>query len=323
MAALWLTLALLGQVEAQMPDRIYRLGILATEEAAIETWRAATLPELARLGFSERRNIFLDAGTSRPGGARLGARPLLTTAHQLVAAKPDVLIGVGTLAIAALQDATATVPIVMSLGPDDLAAHGFGTSLARPIGNITGVIAMSAELDGKRFQLLKETIPKVRRIAAILAPDVQVNLNTMRNIAAEFDFELVDARSVYSRDEYPAQFAALRRAGAEALMIGSAPLFSHDPVDLVRLAIAAGMPTICEWRGLVESGCLIGYGPSLSELRRRTAHYVAHLLRGASPSELPIEGPTHFEFVINLKTAHALGITIPPTLLARADEVIE
>src|SRR5215203_3118925 len=201
MAALWLTLALLGQVEAQMPDRIYRLGILATEEAAIETWRAATLPELARLGFSERRNLFLDAGTSPP---------LLTTAHQLVAAKPDVLIGVGTLAIAALQDATATVPIVMSLGPDDLAAHGFGTGLARPIGNITGVIAMSAELDGKRFQLLKETIPKVRRIAAILAPDVQVNLNTMRNIAAEFDFELVDARSVYSRDEYPAQFAALR-----------------------------------------------------------------------------------------------------------------
>jgi len=314
MAALWLTLALLDQVEAQMPDRIYRLGILATEEAAIETWRAATLPELARLGFSERRNLFLDAGTSPP---------LLTTAHQLVAAKPDVLIGVGTLAIAALQDATATVPIVMSLGPDDLAAHGFGTGLARPIGNITGVIAMSAELDGKRFQLLKETIPKVRRIAAILAPDVQVNLNTMWNIAAEFDFELVDARSVYSRDEYPAQFAALRRAGAEALMIGSAPLFSHDPVDLVRLAIAAGMPTICEWRGLVESGCLIGYGPSLSELRRRTAHYVAHLLRGAAPSELPIEGPTHFEFVINLKTAHALGITIPPTLLARADEVIE
>src|SRR5215203_1184258 len=91
MAALWLTLALLGQVEAQMPDRIYRLGILATEEAAIETWRAATLPELARLGFSERRNLFLDAGTSRPGGARLGARPLLTTAHQLVAVKPDVL----------------------------------------------------------------------------------------------------------------------------------------------------------------------------------------------------------------------------------------
>ena len=188
---MWLTLALLGQVEAQMPDRIYRLGILATEEAAIETWRAATLPELARLGFSERRNIFLDAGTSR-------GRPLITTAHQLFAAKPDVLIGVGTLAIAALQDATATVPIVMSLGPDDLAAHGFGTSLARPIGNITGVIAMSAELDGKRFQLLKETIPKVRRIAAILAPDVQVNLNTMRNIAAEFDFELVDARPVYS-----------------------------------------------------------------------------------------------------------------------------
>ena len=314
MAALWLTLALLGQVEAQMPDRIYRLGILATEEAAIETWRAATLPELARLGFSEGRNIVLDVGL---------LPPLLTTAHQLVAAKPDVLIGVGTLAIAALQDATTTVPIVMSLGPDDLAAHGFGTSLARPIGNITGVIAMSAELDGKRFQLLKETIPKVRRIAAILAPDVQVNLNTMRNIAAEFDFELVDARPVYSRDEYPAQFAALRRAGAEALMIGSAPLFSHDPVDLVRLAIAAGMPTICEWRGLVESGCLIGYGPSLSELRRRTAHYVAHLLRGAAPSELPIEGPTHFEFVINLKTAQAIGLTIPPTLLARADEVIE
>jgi len=244
-------------------------------------------------------------------------------AHHLIEAKPDALIGIGPLAITALKDATATVPVVMSVGPDDPAAHGFTDSLARPTRNITGLIAMSTELDGKRLQLLKEAIPTIRRIGVFLPTFVQRDMVALRKIAAGLGLEFVDARSPFSRFEYAGALAELRRAGAEALMIGSAPLFSEHPADLVRMATEVGMPTICEWRGLVERGCLIGYGPSLSELRRRTADYVARIFRGTSPSELPIEGPTHFDLTINLKSVRALGLDIPATLLARADEVID
>jgi putative tryptophan/tyrosine transport system substrate-binding protein len=314
--ALWLALAACGAADAQTPDRTYRLGVLASNPTAIESMRAITLPELATLGFTEGRNLVVDV--------RFGeAAYVETMARHLVEARPDALIGIGPLAIAALRDATATVPIVMSLGPDDPRAHGFSDSLARPTRNITGLIALSTELDGKRLQLLKETIPTIRRIAVFLAPYVRGDPIAMRETAQGLGLEFVGARSFHTRYEYSAALAEVRRAGAEALMIESAPLFADDPVDLVRMATEAGMPTICEWRGLVERGCLIGYGPSVSELRRRTADYVARLFGGKSPSELPIEGPTHFELTMNLRTAGALGVTIAPTLLARADEVIE
>jgi putative ABC transport system substrate-binding protein len=315
-ALFWFALAVFGGAEAQSPDRTYRVGVLATAPSAIETMRDTTFPELAQLGFVEGRNLIIDVRFSH-------AAYIAGMGRQLLEAKPDALIGIGPLAISILRDATSSVPIVMSLGPDDPAAHGFADSLARPNANITGLIAMSAELDGKRLQLLREVIPEARRIAVFIPPDVEANLPAIRRAAAGVGLEFVDARAVFNRYEYPAAFAALKAAGAEALIIGSAPLFSGDTVDVVRIATDAGMPTLCDWRGLVDRGCLIGYGPDLSELRRRTAHYVARILRGASPSELPIEGPIRFELTLNLKTAYALGLKIPPTLLARADEVIE
>jgi putative ABC transport system substrate-binding protein len=312
----WLLSMLVGMAQAQTPNRTYRLGVLASNPIAIETMRTITFPELRKLGFDEERNLIIDARFSY-------SVSIEGIARHLVEATPDVLVGIGSLPIATLKEATATVPIVMSLGPDDPEAHGFTDSLARPTRNITGLIPLSAGLDTKRLQLLKEMIPRLQRVGIFLAPDVQANLPATRKNAADVGLQFAGIRTAFNRHEYPAALAALRAAGAEALMIGSAPLFSDEPADFVRLATEAGLPSICEWRGLVERGCLLAYGPDLSELRRRTAHYVARILRGAAPSELPIEGPTHFELAINLKTARVLGLQVPPTLLARADEVIE
>jgi putative tryptophan/tyrosine transport system substrate-binding protein len=314
----WLVAILFETGHAPAADRTYRLGVLATNPIAIDTLRLVTLTELAKHGFVEGRNLVIDIRFAHANFLRGTG-----IAQQLLDAKPDVVIGIGPLAIAALKDATTTVPIVMSLGPDDPKAYGFADSLARPTENITGLIAMSTELDSKRLQLLREAAPSVRRIATFLVPDVQVNMPALQKSAADVGLEFVGARTAFNRHEYPAALEALRGAGAEAIMINSAPLFSDDPIDLVRLATEARLATVCEWRGLVERGCLIGYGPDLVELRRRTADYVARLFEGASPAALPIEGPTHFELTINLKTTRALGIDIPPSLLIRADEVIE
>jgi putative ABC transport system substrate-binding protein len=307
---------LFGMAEAQPTDRIYRVGVLASNPIAVERLRAVTFPELAKLGFDEGRNLIIDARFSYSVSIESIARHLVDT-------RPDVLIGIGTLPIMILKEATATIPIVMSIGPDDPEAHGFTDSLARPTRNITGLIPLSAELDTKRLQLLKEMIPQLQRLAIFLAPDVRPNLPVIHKSAGDVGLDFVGLRTAFNRHEYPAAFAALRAAGAEAFMIGSAPLFSDEPSDFVRLATEAGLPTVCEWRGLVERGCLLGYGPDLSELQRRTAHYIARILRGTAPSDLPVEGPTHFELAINLRTARVLGLEIPATLLARADEVIE
>ncbi len=318
-AAFIFALPLAATANAQAPERSYRLGILITTPTAIDTIRAVTLPELAKLGFVEGRNLVLDLRIASPNFG-------VSTVQALVRPKPDALIGVGPTALEMLREGTATIPIVMSLGPDDPVAEGFAHSLARPGKNVTGVIAMSKELDGKRMQLLREAIPTVRRIGAMLASWPNATDEAMwREAAASAGLELRGRlRGSTSGPSYFYQPALPFEAeGIEALIIGSAPHFSHDPVDLVERATAAGLPTICEWRELVERGCLIGFGPSLEELRRRTAHLVARIFRGTSPNELPIEGPTKFELIINLKTAQTLGVTIPTSLLARADKVIE
>jgi putative tryptophan/tyrosine transport system substrate-binding protein len=183
---------------------------------------------------------------------------------------------------------------------------------------------LAAELDAKRLQLLHEAVPLARRVAALLRPpeNREAIERAMRDVAVSAGLELY-AFDTASPADYPAAFAQMRNVDSQALVITSNPQLYHDGAQLAALALEARLPTICQWANMARTGCLIGYGPSLREMRRRAGEYVARIFQGALPDALPIEGPTHFEFVLNLKTARALGIDMPQGLLLRADEVIE
>lgn len=316
--AVWTAMmALLGASAglAQEPGKVYRLAGLGTNARFIEWTRAITLPELAKQGFVEGRNLALDM--------RIGSNEELPgLARELIALKPHVILAESTITIRAARDATSTVPIVMAFA-DDPVRDGFVASLARPGGNLTGVAVLAAALNAKRLQVLHEAIPAARRMAVVVNSDrLEPTEREMRPVAASAGIDLL-ILEVASADNFPAAFSAMRAAGVEALVMGGGPLFSFHAAQLAELAREAGLPTICEWRESAQRGCLIGYGADLSEMRRRAADYVTKILRGAAPGELPVEGPTRFEFTINMKTARALAVEFPATLLARADEVIE
>jgi putative ABC transport system substrate-binding protein len=273
------------------------------------------LRELAKLGFSEGRNLILDR--------RVGdAAALPDLARELVLAKPDAIYVGGTDALRAASAATNTVPIVQ-FGPDPVRL-GLAKSLARPGGNVTGVAILGAELDGKRLDLLHEAVPSARRVAALLWPwgARQTSEQEMCAVAAYAGVELfvVDAAGP---GDYEAAFAKMRAAGAQALVVMAAPIFYRDAAVIARRAIETGLPTVCEWAEMAQDGCLIGYGPNQPELYRTVAYYIALIFEGTAPADLPIEQPTHYDFAVNLQTAKALGLTLPPSTLVRATEVIE
>jgi putative ABC transport system substrate-binding protein len=300
----------------QTVDKVYRLGFLSPP-GINDTVLGVTLPELARLGFAEGRNMKLEVRTGP-------IEQLPALARELLIAKPDVIIAVGGAPIRAIRAASNTVPIVGSFIGEDPVAAGFAVSLARPGGNVTGIEMLAPELDGKRLELLHEAVPSARRVAALAvsAARDEANIAAMRRVAAAIDVELLEFYADASAD-YPGTFAAMRSKSATALAIISAPeLFANAP-KLAGLAVDTGLPTVCEWRAMAEQGCLLGYGPSITALLHRTADYVVRIFRGAAPGELPIEEPTIYEFGVNLKTAKALGLTIPPAVLVRADVVIE
>jgi putative ABC transport system substrate-binding protein len=302
---------------AQSTNKIYRLGVLSPSAGSFEGMRSTTFPELARLGFIEGRNLVVKA--------RFGTTEQLPAlARELAATRPDVVLAVTGAAIRALRQEAGSTPIVGSFIGEDPVIAGFAKNLAHPGSNVTGVVMLAPELDAKRLDLLHEVVPGARRIAA-LAVSAQrdaPNLAAMREVASRDGVELLPFYAA-TPGEYPTAFAAMRSAGADALQIVSAPEFFSDARTLAALAVDAKLPTICEWRSMAVDGCLVGYGPDFAALLRRTADYVARIFRGAAPGELPIEGPTRFEFAVNLKTAKALGLTVPQSTLARADEVIE
>jgi putative tryptophan/tyrosine transport system substrate-binding protein len=279
----------------------------------VDATRDVTLAELAKYGFVEGRNLIVDA---RIGSA--DALPRL--ARELVADKPDIILAVTSASIQAVREATTTLPIVMF--GDDPVRQGFAASLAHPAGNITGVTILAAELDVKRLQVLHEAVPSARRIAILAHPQHTENIREMQRTALTFGIETHVFRVDQPKD-YAAAFASMRKAGAQALVITAHSQFFHDGGQLVAFAVESRLPTICEWAEMARTGCTIGYGPNLREMRRRVADYLARILQGTPPSALPIEGPTRFEFAINLKGARALGIEVPQNLLLRADEVIE
>ncbi len=314
-AALGLISAGPTPARAQSPERVYRLAHLSLTADAEVRFRSLSLPHLATLGFVEGRNLVVDA--------RVGAVDVLAgLMPELLAAKPDAIITVGPAVIAA-SGVTRTVPIV-SFGPD-LIERGLAASLARPGGNVTGIVILVAELDAKRLHLLQEAVPGRRRVAALFpstSPNRQASEREMRSVAASAGIDLLDF-TVAAPADYTAAFAAMRAAGAQALVVSSGLEFLRDATVLAALALEARLPTICEWAEMARSGCLLGYGADRLDLRRRNMDQIARILRGAAPGEIPIELPTRFEFAVNLKVAKALGLELPPAILARADEVIE
>jgi putative ABC transport system substrate-binding protein len=266
----------------------------------------------------EGRNLSVQVFSADDAYERLPA-----LAVELVATKPDVIIAVAPVAIRAARAATSTIPIVMAYAGEDPVAAGWAQSYTRPGGNITGVVLLNPELEGKRLHLLHDTFP-TRRIA-VLFHSRSRNTPTDRSVQAVAQKAGIDIQSFYTSgpEEYEATFHAIRSSGADALHIAGGPIFANDAPRLAELALKAGVPTICEWRDMARSGCLIAYGVDRAALQRRVADFVARLLRGAPASEMPIEDPTVFELAVNLKTAKSLGIDVPTTLLAQADEVIE
>jgi putative tryptophan/tyrosine transport system substrate-binding protein len=311
------TLAIPGPADGQTADRVYRLGALMLSAGSVERVRAYLLPVLARQGFVEGRNLVLEVRIGT-----VGELPAL--AGELLAAKPDAILANGLMAIRAVRAHSNTVPIVGAFIDGDPVAAGFAASLARPGGNVTGVVMLGPELDAKRLEFLHHVVPTAGRVAVLrVSPKrSEESLAAVRRAAEELSLDLVP---VYAETpaEYPAAFAAMRSAGAQGLAIIAAPEFFTNASTLATLALEAGLPTVCEWRKMAEQGCLLGYGPDIVELNGRNADYVARIFRGTPPGELPIEQPTHFDFAVNLKTANALGLAIPPAIIARADDVIE
>ena len=309
---------------------LYFTGSAALTQAAYKVWRlgvlslinnpamvSAAVSQLAEHGFVEGRNLVVDV--------RVGtAAQMPALARELVGAGPDVIMALSDWAVYPAREATKSIPIIASPMGADPVAVGVAESWARPGGNVSGVTLIAPELEVKRLELLREVVPSARRIAMLSMHREVTELGEapMRETAASLGIQLVEVY-VDRPSEFDQAFVAMRSAGAEALVIVSVPESSVHAETLARLAVEAGLPTVCGGRRSAEHGCLIGYGPDLAELQRRAVDYVARIFRGASAAELPIEGPTHYEFAVNLKTAKALGLTVPPSILARADEVIE
>ena len=302
---------------AQSTNKVFRLAALSPANAQLDSIRTIVLPELAKANLVEGRNLILDA--------RSGSMETLPElARELVAARPDVVMAVSGAAIGAVKASSGIVPIVMSFSDYDPVAAGFAASYAKPGGNITGIAMFATVLDAKRLQLLHEAIPTARRVAVLAVSEAR-HQSTLATIGVTAAVEGIQLIPVYAEGpaSYPQGFAAMRAAEAQALLIVAAPEFNRDAEILADLATENGLATMCEWRQMVARGCVLGYGPDASELWRRAADYVIRVLNGASPSELPIEGPARFEFGVNLKTAKKLSLKLPTSILLRADEVIE
>jgi putative ABC transport system substrate-binding protein len=242
----------------------------------------------------------------------------------LVGDKPDVIIAISDWALHALRAATSTIPIVVAPMGGDPVRVGVAESWAHPGGNVTGVSLIAPELEIKRLSLLREALPSVHRIAVLSnhRKVVEAGLLPLRQAAAERGLELVEIW-VESPNDYTGAFDVMRGAGVEALLLVPTPEVNRDTEQLGVLAVKTGLPTIGGFRESAQGGLLIGYGPSLRELSQQAAGYVERILNGMPAGGLPFQGPTRLDFAINMKTAKALGLTIPTALLVGAGEVIE
>jgi putative ABC transport system substrate-binding protein len=304
---------------AQQPGKVFRIGILSPaarpDTAVFDAFRKG----LADLGYIDGQNIKIEYRLAAGDISRLPEM-----AGELVRLPVDLLVTDGRKSAQAAHEATRSIPIVgATLGADPVAA-GLAASLARPGGNVTGFVLHFVELSGKRLQLLKEAFPQVSRIAALwnsADPNILV-LRATEEAARTLGLEFRTIE-VATPDQIPAGFDAAVTGGTEALVVLPDAMFWNERARIVALAARYRVPTIYPEREYADDGGLLAYGASVPDNFRRAATYVDKILKGARPADLPVQQPTKFELVVNLKTAQALGLTIPPSILARADEVIE
>jgi len=309
--------------EAVEAGKVYRLGVLSTASApgSSDQWAAVILVPraLRKLGYIEGQNLIVER---RYAAGKLDRLPGM--ARELVNLGANVIFAVALPAIRAAKDATATTPIVFYGNFDPVANRLVGT-LARPGGNITGVlIAPEGTLAGKKLELLKEVVPQATRVALLVPEDlatVQLQVQEVHNAAAALGLT-VSVVAVKGSD-YVRAFTTIAVERPGALFVAATSYFMRDRKRIIELAAKHRLAAIYEWPEQVQDGGLMAYGSSLSGTTQRAADYIDRVFRGATPGDLPIEQPEVFELVINLKTAKALGLTIPPSLLQRADQVIE
>jgi len=306
--------------EAQQPVRVPRVGILLLDVMQIPAHAYEAFRQgLGDLGYIEGQNIVIERRHAEGRNERL---PEL--AAELVQIKVDVIVTQGTAASLAAKQATTTIPVVF-IAVGDPVGSGVVASLARPGGNITGLTNIPWELDGKRLELLKDAMPKVRRVAVLWDPDFSPHVEWLKALKISAQALRLELQPVGFRGpaDFAGAFAAMRRGGAGALLIMGHPFTIAHAARLAELAARNRLPAISPFREFAQADGFMAYGASLSGMYRRAATHVDKILKGAKPADLPVEQAMRFELVINLKTAKALGLTIPQSVLIRADQVIQ
>jgi putative ABC transport system substrate-binding protein len=299
---------------AQQPDRMRRIGVLVPLPAVVF---APFFSALGQSGFTEGQNVVVDR---RGFDGRYDRFPDVVT--EIVTAAPDAILCAGDAAIRAAQAATSRIPIVAIT--DDMVGAGLARSLARPGGNTTGVSILAGDLDGKRQDVLLEFFPGVRHLAALSdgRNNTPARLQTLHD-GAQARGVVLSIERVERTEDIGTAIDRAKGAGAQALNVLASPLLYGNRRVIFERTAALRLPAIYQWPDMAQEGGLLAYGPRFAEAFRPLARQMAQVLRGANPADLPVEQPTKFELVVNLKTAHAIGLDFPPTLLARADEVIE
>lgn len=306
--------------QVRQPAKVYRIGVLSgSGRTSAPHVRQAFYQRLRDLGYVEGQNIIIEW---RWAEGKLDRLPDL--AAELVQLNVDLIVATAPAPVLAAKNATRTIPIVMVFTPDPVQL-GLVASLARPGGNITGLSSMSIDLSAKQLELLKEAVPKILRVAVLMNPANPWHALGLKEVgvraqALALDLEILEVRRP---EEFEDAFSAITRKRGGAVLVLADPMFFTHRTRLAELAAKHRLPAVYGLREHVEAGGLMSYWPNTVDSIRQATTYVDRILKGAKPGELPIEQPTRFELVINLKTAKALGLTIPPSVLVRADQVIQ
>jgi len=306
---------------AQQPTKVPRIGFLATVSPSTISDRVEAFRQgLRELGYVEGKNIVIEWRYGEGKGDQLPG----PVSAELVRLKVDLIVTIGSSGTRSAKEATSTIPIVMAQDTDPV-GNGFVASLARPGGNITGLSTLAPEISGKQLELLKETVPKLSRVAVLGTSTRPGNAQMVKETelaAATFGVRL-QYLDVLSSKDIETAFRAASKGRAEAVLVLGGPVLNSHRTQIADLAAKNRLPAIYERAEFMDAGGLMYYGASISEMFRRAATYVDKILKGAKPADLPVEQPKKFEFIINLKAAKQIGLTIPPNVLVRADKVIK
>jgi ABC-type uncharacterized transport system substrate-binding protein len=313
-------LAVAVMTEAQQPTKVPRIGYLAAAPASANLARIGAFRQgLRELGYTEGKNIVIEYRYAEGKPDRLSE-----LADELVRLNVDAIVTAGPTVTRAAKEATATIPIVMAFAGDPVGS-GFVASLARPGGNITGLSSLSPEISGKQLELLKEIVPKLSRVAILGSSTEPANPQSLKEIelaAGAFGVQL-QYLDVLGPKDIETAFRTASKRRADAILVLPSAVFNTHRKQIADLAKMSRLPAIFYAPEWVEDGGLVSYGVSFTDLYRRAATYVDKILKGRKPADLPVEQPTKFELLINLKAAKQIGLTIPPNVLVRADKVIK